>query len=298
LSDPLTQVAALIRPRAPFSKVTSAAGRWHVSRSEAGRPFYCAILEGRSRLAAEEHETITLEAGDFVLIPGARDFSMSNVPPFPTTATTSYTVLPDGEVRLGDPHQAPDFRALVGYCVLGSPDASLLLSLLPRIIHVRDERRLTTLVELVREEARAQRPGRDIILAHLLEVLFIEALRSSAGTSTSPGLLRGLADNRIATALRQIHDFPERAWTVEKLAKESALSRSAFFERFQRVVGVAPMEYLFSWRMALAKDLLKRGGDSIAGVAERTGYSSANTFSTAFKRLSGQTPAQYVRGGA
>jgi AraC-like DNA-binding protein len=128
--------------------------------------------------------------------------------------------------------------------------------------------------------------------------LFIEALRSSAGTSTSPGLLRGLADNRIATALRQIHDFPERAWTVEKLAKESALSRSAFFERFQRVVGVAPIEYLFCWRMAFAKDLLKRGSDSIAGVAERTGYSSANTFSTAFKRLSGQTPAQYVRGGA
>jgi AraC-like DNA-binding protein len=298
LSDPLTQVAALIQPRAPFSKLTSAAGQWHVSRSETGRLFYCAILEGRSCLAAEGHDAIMLEAGDFVLIPAARDFSMSSVPPPASMADSPYSVLPGGEVRLGEPDRTPDYRALVGYCVLGSPDATLLLSLLPRIVHVRGERRLTTLVELVGEEARAQRPGKDIILAHLLEVLFIEALRSTAAAGASPGLLRGLADVRIAAALRQIHDFPERSWTIEDLAHVSALSRSAFFERFQRTVGMTPMEYVISWRMALAMDILRRRGGSIAEVAGRIGYSSANTFSTAFKRHSGQTPAQYSRGGS
>jgi AraC-like DNA-binding protein len=295
LSDPLTQVVGLIQPRAPFSKITSAAGEWRVRRSEAGRPFYCVVLEGRCCLAAEGHQAITLEAGDFVLIPAARDFSVSSAPPPATKFDSSHVMLPGGEVRIGDPDSVPDYRALVGYCVLASSDASLLLSLLPKIIHVRGERRLATLVELVGEEARADRPGKEIILAHLLEVLFIEAMRSTAATVAAPGLLRGLADERIAAALRKIHDSPERPWTVDRLARESALSRSAFFDRFHRVVGVPPMEYLASWRMALAKDLLRRGSDSIADVAERIGYSSTNTFSTAFKRHSGQTPARYAR---
>ena len=294
MSDPLTQVAGLIRPSAPFSKITSAAGEWRVSRSETGRPFYIAILEGQCWLSAEGHEAITLETGDFILIPAARDFSASSVPPPATTSDSPHMMLPGGEVRIGEPGREPDWRALVGYCVLGSSDASLLLSLLPKIIHVRGERRLATLVELVWEEARADRPGKEIILSHLLEVLFIEAMRSTAATVAAPGLLRGLADERIAVALRQIHNSPERSWTVERLAKESALSRSAFFDRFQRVVGLPPMEYLASWRMALAKDMLRRGSDSIVGVAERSGYSSTNSFSTAFKRQSGQTPARYA----
>ncbi len=297
MSDPLTQVAGLIQPRAPFSKIVSAAGEWRVSRSETGRPFYCAILEGRCCLAAEGHEAITLEADDFVLIPAARDFAMSSAPPPAMTSDSSHMMFPGGEVRIGDPSRTPDYRALVGYCVLGSSDASLLLSLLPKIIHVRGERRLATLVALVGAEARAERPGKEIILAHLLEVLFIEAMRSTAATDAAPGLVRGLADERIAVALRRIHGFPHEPWTVDRLARESALSRSAFYDRFQRVVGVAPMAYFASWRMALARDLLRRGSDSIANVAERTGYSSTNTFSTAFKRHSGQTPAHYRRQG-
>jgi AraC-like DNA-binding protein len=295
LPDPFTQVAALIQPRAPFSKVTSAVGQWRVTRTEVGRPFYCAILEGCSCLSAVGHEPMILEAGDFVLIPAPRDYAMTSVPPPAAELVSPHIVLPTGEVRLGDPDQPPDYRALVGYCVLGSPDAALLLSLLPTIIRVRGDRRLTTLVELVGEEARGQRPGKDIVLSHLLEVLFIEALRSTAAMGASPGLLRGLADDRISAALRQIHGAPGQNWTVERLAREAALSRSTFFERFQRTVGVAPMEYLTAWRMALAKDLLGRGGTTITHVAERTGYSSSSTFSTAFKRHAGLSPAQYSR---
>lgn len=295
MPDPLAQVVALIQPRAPFSKVVSAAGRWGVSRSETGRPFYCAILEGSCRLTAEGHEPRVLEAGDFVLIPAARDFAMSSLSEPAEGAETAYAMLPGGEVRLGEPAGRPDYRAVIGYCVLGASDAALLVALLPRIVHVRGDRRLATLVDLVGDEARAGRPGRDVILARLLEVLFIEALRSTAGTAASPGLLRGLADDRIATALRRIHAHPEQGWTVRRLAEAAALSRSAFFDRFQRIVGVAPMEYLFSWRMALAKDLLRRETCGIASVAERVGYSSASTFSTAFTRHVGRSPAQFAR---
>jgi AraC-like DNA-binding protein len=80
-----------------------------------------------------------------------------------------------------------------------------------------------------------------------------------------------------------------------QLAKEAALSRSAFFERFSRAVGVAPMEYLLAWRMALAKDLLRRKEAGVAEVAERVGYSSASTFSVAFTRYVGLPPTRYAR---
>jgi len=92
-----------------------------------------------------------------------------------------------------------------------------------------------------------------------------------------------------------MHGEPAHAWTVEQLAKKSALSRSAFYERFTRAVGMAPMEYLLAWRMALAKDLLQREEMGIAEVAERVGYGSASTFSTAFSRIVGVAPGRYGR---
>ncbi|TDV35896.1 helix-turn-helix protein [Paraburkholderia caballeronis] len=76
---------------------------------------------------------------------------------------------------------------------------------------------------------------------------------------------------------------------------EAALSRPAFFERFSRTVGVAPMQYLPGWRMALAKDLLRRNEARVAEIAERVGYSSASTFSVAYARYVGQPPARYLR---
>ena len=135
------------------------------------------------------------------------------------------------------------------------------------------------------------------MLGRLVEVLLIEALRSSAGDDAPPGLLRGLADARVAVGLRLMHGDPAQAWTVEALAREAALSRSTFFERFSRAVGLPPMEYLLAWRMALAKDLLGRAGVSISEVAERVGYSSASTFSTAFSRHVGMPPGRFARHG-
>jgi AraC-like DNA-binding protein len=56
------------------------------------------------------------------------------------------------------------------------------------------------------------------------------------------------------------------------------------------------MEYLVAWRMALAKDLLRRSDHALAEIAERVGYGSASAFSTAFSRHVGQPPARYARG--
>ena len=189
----------------------------------------------------------------------------------------------------------PSKREINGHCAFASPDAALLVALLPELVHVRGDAKLATLVAMAGEEARAEKPGHEVVLAHLLEVMLIEALRSAAGVSASPGLLRGLADERLAAAIRRMHEAPERGWSVAELAREAALSRSAFFERFGREVGVAPMEYLLTWRMALAKGLLRRGRGAVAEVAEKVGYRSASAFSVAFARHVGTAPARYAR---
>lgn len=294
--DPLAEVVTLLQPSARFSKLVHSASPWHISRSDAGQPFYCAILEGGCRITIDGQAPLELLSGDFVLIPAAYGVAISSLEPPPSGVETSDPVaLGNGEYRIGAPDRPIDTRMMAGHCRFGSPDASLLVSLLPQIVHVRGEHRLATLVQLVREESHEQRPAREVVLSRLLEVLLIEALRSTAGTNASPGLVRGLADSRLAAAIRGMHERPTHAWTVAELAKEAALSRSTFFERFSRAVGVAPMEYLLAWRMALAKDLLRRNEGRVAEVAQRVGYSSASTFSVAFTRHVGRPPAQYAR---
>lgn len=296
MTDPLTQIVTLLQPQASLSKVVSAAGRWRVQRSEAGRPFYCVVLEGSCRLDAEGHDPLLLEAGDFVLIPAIHEFMTSSLAPStPDDLVTMPVKLPNGEFRLGLADAPAEVRMLLGHCTFGSPDAALLVSLLPRLVRIRGDRRLATLVQLVAEESLGARPAREVVLSRLLEVLLIEAFRSTAGTDAPPCLLRGLSDERLAAAIRVMHENPTRPWTVAQLAKEAALSRSAFFERFSNAVGAAPMEYLLAWRMALAKNLLRTTKNGVAEVAELVGYGSASAFSVAFSRHVGLPPARYAR---
>ncbi|WP_395068104.1 AraC family transcriptional regulator [Paraburkholderia silvatlantica] len=294
--DPLAEVVTLLQPSARYSKLVLGAGRWRISRTGAGEPFYCVILDGGCCITIGDRAPLELVAGDFVLIPASHGIEMSSLePPPPDLEPVTPVALGNNEFRIGAPDHAIDSRMVAGHCSFGSPDSSLLVSLLPQLVHVRGEERLATLVKLVREESREQRPAREVVLSRLLEVLLIEALRSTAGTCAPPGLARGLSDMRLAAAIREMHEHPTKPWTVAALAKEAALSRSTFFERFSRAVGVAPMEYLLTWRMALAKDLLRRNHGRIAEIAQRVGYSSASTFSVAFTRHVGRPPTQYAR---
>ncbi|WP_437962578.1 AraC family transcriptional regulator (plasmid) [Sorangium sp. So ce119] len=298
MSDPLSEVIALLQPRAVFSKRISGAGRWGVRYSDFGQPSFCAVLEGSCRLAVDGERAVTIEAGDFVLLPATPGFTLSGFEPVrPERIDPKVASAPTEEVRHGTRGGRPDVRLLGGYFVFDSPDAALLVSLLPALVHVRGVERLSVLVRLVGDESNEQRAGRDLVLTRLVEVLLIEALRLTPGDDAPPGLLRGLADARLAPAIRQMHGQLARSWTVTELAKAAALSRSAFFERFARTVGLPPMEYLLAWRMAVARDLLRRHDLGIAEVAERVGYGSASTFSTAFSRYVGEPPGRYARAG-
>ena len=294
LDDPLAQVVGLLQPSASFSKLATAAGRWAVRPPRAG-PFYGAVLEGACALSIAGRAPVGLARGDFILIPAAHEFTVTSAePPLAGRVDRPVEIKP-GVFHLGKPSE-PDTQLLVGYCEFGSDDEALLVSLLPDMVVVRGGRRLTTLVELLSEEARADRPGRDVVLARLLEVLLIEAFRGRSATSAAPGLLRGLRDVRLAAALRRMHGEPKRPWKMDALAREAALSRSTFFERFRREVGVAPMEYLLGWRMALAKKMLRSDGLGVGEVAQRVGYGSSSTFSVAFTRQVGIAPSVFARG--
>lgn len=297
MGDPLSEVIGLLRPRTVLSKGISGAGRWAVRYSAFGEPSFCAVLDGACRLAVDGQSPVTIQAGDFVLLPATPAFTMSGFEPATPTLIDPHVAAESGdEVRHGTAEAPPDVRIQGGYFAFDSPDASVLVSLLPGMMHVRGVERLAALVRMVRDESTQPRPGRDLVLARLVELLLIEALRSNPSDDAPPGLLRGLADDRLAPAIRQMHAHVSRPWTVAQLAKAAALSRSTFFERFHRTVGVAPMEYLLAWRMAVARNLLRR--DDFAGIADvaaRVGYRSASTFSTAFTRHVGQPPSQYAR---
>ena len=298
MPDPLSDIIALLRPTTVFAKGISGAGRWAVRYSAFGDPSFCTILDGSCRLTVDGTPPVTLNAGDFVLLPATPGFTMSDFVPADTRdlvtidprAAADFT----GEMRHGDVRGAPDVRMLGGYFAFASPDANLLVSQLPAIIHLRGAARLTALVRMVREEAGADQPGRDLVLARLVEILLVEALRAGAEREAPQGLLRGLADPQLARAIRRIHDAPAHSWTISALAQEAALSRSAFFDRFARAVGVPPMEYLLRWRMSLAKDLLRRRAGKLDEIAMRVGYGSASAFSTAFARHVGLPPRRYA----
>lgn len=311
-SDPLGEIVSLLRPRAGFAKVASGAGRWRVTRELDGEPFYCVVLDGRARMTVDGHPAVQLQAGDFVLVPSLFHFAMESVEMEGAgreaaregTAREGLTALDPslatplpGEIRHGDPEGSINARLLVGHFHFGSPDARLLVQLLPRLLHLRGAERLSALVRLLTDETRAARPARDMILARLLDVILLEALRAAPdetapGETPPSGILRGLADERLAASLRCLHGDPAQDWTIESLAREASLSRSAFYKRFRAALGMPPMEYLTAWRMALAKTYLDQdlGMEEIAG---RIGYGSASAFSTAFTRFVGVPPSRY-----
>lgn len=293
-SDPLAEVVTLLQPTARFSKLVECAGEWRVHRPATGDPFYCATLEGSCRVVVDG-KALTLQAGDFLLVPAMHDLINESLAPPPDGVRTVPVEVSPGCFRVGQQSGPVQLRIQLGHCGFDSPDAGLLVSLLPQVIITRGEPRLALLLQLINEETRARRSARELVLQRLLEVMLIEALLCGIDASSAPGLARGLSDERLAIALRAIHARPEYPWTVANLAKDSALSRSAFFARFARKIGVSPMEYLLAWRMALAKKRLRERDLAIEQIAESVGYSSASTFTVAFTRHVGIAPGRYAR---
>ena len=191
-------------------------------------------------------------------------------------------------------------RVICGYVGCSRSVSRPLFDALPPVVRIPigEEPASAMLRELLRagvRESAAERPGAESLLAKLSELLFVEALRRYV-ESLPPGghgWLAGVRDPHVGRALALLHGDPARGWTVEELGRGAALSRSALAERFTQLVGEPPIQYLMRWRLALAAQALRSGGESIARVAGRSGYESLAAFSRAFKREFGMPPAAW-----
>jgi AraC-like DNA-binding protein len=157
-----------------------------------------------------------------------------------------------------------------------------------------------SLVRAAVEESERGTPGGETMLAKLAELMFVEVIRKHINSlpEDARGWCSGLRDPQVGAALRLIHSRPAQAWTVDTLARDVGMSRSAFAERFAAFVGAPPMHYLTRWRLQLAANLLANGGASVAWAAAAVGYESEAAFNRAFKKFVGVPPGAWRRGGA
>jgi AraC-like DNA-binding protein len=141
------------------------------------------------------------------------------------------------------------------------------------------------------------RPGGETVITHLADILIIQAIRSwlDSAPDANRGWLAALRDKQIGRALAAIHRQPEKAWSVDSLAREVGMSRSGFSARFTQLVGNSAMRYLTRWRMQLARAQLAEGTTQISQIADRLGYQSEAAFCRAFKREFGISPGSFRR---
>lgn len=295
--DPLSDMIGVLRPHTTLSKPITASGDWGVRYAAYDLPGYALVLEGGCWLTLDGREPAQLQAGDFVLLPASPAFEMASAPGV-------YCV--DGEpssepIHYGDPGLRLNLRMLGGSFQIERANAPVLQALLPDVVHLRavdiDTRGLSRIVGLIRDESTEARPGGDLILQKLLEIMLVDVLRSEPAIVNRgrTGLLRGLRDPGVAKALRVLHADVRKRWTVADLATVAGMSRSAFAARFKATVGSGPLDYLGRWRIALAKDALIGGRRSLDRLADEIGYESASAFSTAFRRHVGCAPGGFAR---
>ena len=192
----------------------------------------------------------------------------------------------------------------VTYCVLrfDSVAARRLLGLLPEVMHIdafEDEVGgwLQSTLRLIAREAAALRPGGETVITRLSDVLVVQTIRAwlESAPEAQRGWLAALRDEQLGRALAAIHRDPGRDWSLVELAKEARLSRSAFSERFSRLVGEAPMHYVTDWRMQVARASLQKRAEPLSALASRLGYQSEAAFSRAFRRTFGVSPGSVHR---
>jgi len=179
--------------------------------------------------------------------------------------------------------------------------ANPLLSTLPPVLVVRDRVAkgisLRNVFELAEAELMAGNLGTEALVSRVSDVIFLHAIRSCFGADCGrvPGLIKGLGDPNVGQALTAMHSEIERPWTVEALASQIGMSRSAFASRFLELVGEPPMTYLARWRLNRGAVLLRTNAFKMLQVATSVGYDSEASFSRAFRRLFGLSPGAYRR---
>jgi AraC-like DNA-binding protein len=98
---------------------------------------------------------------------------------------------------------------------------------------------------------------------------------------------------RMLPVLQFVQSNLRRVLTREELARQAHLSPTRFHYVFKRVIGQAPMEYVQTLRLNLARRLLVQRNDAIYEIAARTGFADPYYFCRIFKARVGQTPTAF-----
>lgn len=201
---------------------------------------------------------------------------------------------PDGnQADLGE-----DTLLLCGYCRYSDSAVTPLLEVFPTTTIVRDEELikhpwLRGTFDQLSAEYLEQKPGSELIVNKLTEVVLVELIRINFGREQRHPFLEALSDKRISRSLQLIHEAPEYSWTLEQLAEQIGMSRAAFSKRFKALVGQPVFSYLTDLRMQKAKTLLQESMLPVYEVAARTGYESERAFTNTFKKHVGATPRRF-----
>jgi AraC-like DNA-binding protein len=242
------------------------------------------------------NEPIQLFAGDVVVLPHDASHLL-----------TSSSNLNGQYGKISKPHQtehnqdAPGTALFCGYLVIDKNAYGHIFAMLPDFLVIRSREDsgpspFRGLIDLLFAETQSENLGAVAILDRLADALMFYVIRHSLTLGARPiGLVVALTDKQIRPALVAMCDEPERAWTVDTLAEQTFMSRSSFAQRFNELVGQAPMEFLTGWRMQLARNWLERDRHSVAEVAARCGYQSEAAFSKAFQRITGVGPGEFRR---
>lgn len=295
--DPISEVIGLLRPRT-VGGCLHAAGPWAVRFEAFPHVRFGTVVRGGAWLVVEGRANVALEEGDFFLLANPPRYVLGSAPDVkPRSAKALLAASPDGGIRIR-PERPEEAFVCGGHFVFDDQNAPLLLDFLPPLVLVRAQDPRISLISRVNDllvhEVEANAVGGDLVIDRLAQVLLVHMLRAHAETPDRPaGWLAALRDDRIGAALRAMHADLSRPWTVEELAQVAMMSRSAFSASFKLHVGMAPLEYLIEWRMAIARDALARRTKSISELAFATGYESESAFSTAFRRVVGVSPKQF-----
>jgi AraC-like DNA-binding protein len=300
-TDPLGGVLGDLRIQGTFYCRAEGSAPWGVEMPALdGCMSFHVVTEGACLLEVDgvRHE---LRAGDLALVPHGRGHLLRSGAGAPIAGRAD--LLPQeylGEhysvLRL-DGGGAPA-RLVCGVVQPERPGAAHLLDLLPPVLLVpggSGSGWLPVLLGMIAEEVRADRPGAEAVVTRLADVVVVQAIRAWLDDGAAgPGWLRALRDPQVGRAVACVHQDPGAAWTLDRLAREARMSRSAFAARFTELAGEPALRYVTRWRMHLATVALGRGA-RVGELSRRLGYDSDAAFSRAYKRVNGVPPVS-VRG--
>ena len=302
--DPFVDLIRLLRPSATLWVGLGGVGRWGLSFHKRDDLLFCWVEQGECQLTRPECAPVHLRADDFVLIRTSTPFTLTTDPAVPPVDSEKAAASPGvRRLELGD-GEGSQVILRAGRFLFDSANEDMLMDMLPQLVHVaaddQSSGRLRALLQMNETEFRRPGPGSEFVVARLIELILVEILRTQPPQvdERQTGLLAGLSDPVVSRALAAIHEDVARDWTVAALARLSGVSRSSFAVRFRKVVGRGPIEYLLRWRLALAKDELRRGRLSLGEIALAVGFQSASAFNTAFSRATGLSPRRYAQSAA